>query len=187
MRKLVYGALLGGISSASVALPPTPAPQIELYISGSSAQDEALENLIRLSGSVPGTPALCETGTLDIYRGNISGTANRVYYCRTTRKAARIAPGQRLAICKSSGGSGDGVTPVSAATPLHFIDLGKLPQTPSCVTGRAERAAGDFAAYTNHTACDGEGKLAVPRAGLSDVNPELVGGCSTPTSDAGPT
>ena len=38
------------------------------------------------------------------------------------------------------------------------------------------RATSDFAAYRNHTACNGEGRPAVPRAGLSDVNPELVGG-----------
>jgi hypothetical protein len=166
--------------SLAAALPPKPGPEVELYISGSSAQDEALENLVRLSAVLPGASNLCEPGTLDIYRGSINGTANRVFYCRSTRFAPGVQAGLRVAIYKSSGGSGEGVTPVSAGAPLRFIDLGKLPVTPSCVTGEAVRATTDFAAYSNHTRCDGDGKAAVPRAGLSDVNPELVGGVTSP-------
>jgi hypothetical protein len=180
VRRRVLGITLLCLTSLAEALPPTPGPQVELYISGSSAQDEALENLIRLSTSTPGVPNLCEAGTLDIYRSSIGGTANRVYYCRTGRNAPGVQAGMRLAIYKSSGGSGDGVTPVSAATPLRFIDLGRLPTVPTCANGQPVPATTDLMAYANHTACDGEGKLSVPKAGLSDVNPELVGGVSAP-------
>ncbi len=180
MRTLLLCVAFAGACSVGSALPPSPGPQVELYISGSTAQDEALENLIRLSAGIPGAPSLCAMGTLDIYRGSIGGTANRVFYCRVGGNVPGIAAGQRLAIYKSSGGSQDGVTPVSAATSLRFIDLGRLPRAPSCVTGQPARAASDFAAYGNHTGCDSEGKLAIPRAGLSDVNPELVGGVTTP-------
>ncbi len=168
------------ISQQAGALPPTPGPQVELVISGSSAQDEALENLLRLSAGIPGAPNLCEPGTLDIYRGTINGTANRVFYCRTSQAVTGLPAGLRLAIYKSSGGSGEGVTPVSAATPLRFIDLNRLANSPGCTSGEPARATPDFAAYRNHTGCDGEGRPAVPRAGLSDVNPELVGGVSAP-------
>jgi hypothetical protein len=162
------------------ALAPTPPPQIELYISGSSAQDEALENVIRLPAGVPSAPALCEPGTLDIYRGTIGGTANRVFYCRTSRAIAGVQDGLRLAIYKSSGGSGEGVTPVSGATPLPFLDLAKLPSSPACTSGQPIKATAELAAYTNHTGCNDSAKLARPRAGLSDVNPELVGGVTAP-------
>jgi len=162
------------------ALPPTPAPQIELYISGASAQDEALENLIRLANGLAGAPALCEPGSLDIYRGAIRGTANRVFYCRTSREVSGVAAGLALAIYKSSGGSGEGVNPVAAATPLPFLDLARLPHTPACEKGQQVRATADFAAYTNHTACDDAVRMVRPRAGLSDVNPELVGGVHGP-------
>jgi len=173
--------LSAGAAAAPVAaLPAVPPPQIELYISGSSAQDEALENVIRLPAGVPSAPALCEPGSLDIYRGMISGTANRVFYCRTSRAVAGVQPGLRLAIYKSSGGSGEGVTPVSAATPLPFLDLGKLPNSPGCIEGQPVRATAELAAYINHTGCNNSAKLARPRAGLSDVNPELVGGVTAP-------
>jgi hypothetical protein len=176
----VFWAAAVGAAPIAEALPPIPGPQVELYVSGSSAQDEALENLIRLTSGVAGAPNLCEPGTLDIYRGAISGTVNRVFYCRTSRNVPGLAAGLRLAIYKSSGGSGDGVTPVSAATGARFIDLAKLPQVSACLVGQAARATADLAAYGNHTGCDGEGRSSVPRAGLSDVNPELVGGVSAP-------
>lgn len=86
----------------------------------------------------------------------------------------------RVAIYKSSGGSGQGVTPVSAATPLPFLDLAKMAQLPGCLRGQPARATADFAAYTNHTGCGGASRLARPRAGLSDVNPELVGSVHAP-------
>jgi hypothetical protein len=179
MRKLAASALLAGLVSATcAALPPSPAPQIELFLSGSSAQDEALENLIRLPVGVPNAPALCAPGTLDIYRGTLGATANRVFYCLATPKMEGVG-GLRVAIYKSSGGSGEGVTPVSAATPLPFLDLARLPQKVECLAGQPVKGSTELAAYTNHTGCDGASKLAKPRAGLSDVNPELVGGVST--------
>jgi hypothetical protein len=181
MPKLASSTVLIAVlilkSVAAEALPPTPAPQIELYLSGSSAQDEALENLIRLPGGV-GAPALCQAGTIDIYRGALHGTANRVFYCAASGSVTGISLGERLAIYKSSGGSGEGVTPVSAATPLPFLDLGKLPHNPRCVNGQPVKGTTELAPYTNHTECDAAEKLARPRAGLSDVNPELVGGIS---------
>jgi hypothetical protein len=167
-------AALAGLSAAT-ALTPAQPPQIELYISGSSAQDEALENLIRLPSGIAGAPALCAPNSLDIYRGTVAGTANRVFYCRTSRDVPGVAAGLRLAIYKSSGGSGEGVTPVSGSTPLPFLDLAKLPPGAGCQHGQPVKGTADLAAYTNHTGCDGASKLVRPRAGLSDVNPELVG------------
>jgi hypothetical protein len=180
MRKYGAAMLAACITQHVYALPPSPAPQVELYLSGSTAQDEALENLVRLAPGILGAPNLCEPGTLDVYRGTIKGVPKRLYYCRTARNVAGVPAGLRVAIHKSSGGSGEGVTPVSAGTPLPFIDLSKLPAVPSCLTGQPVRGSRDFVAYRNHTGCDGRGKEAVPRAGLADVNPELVGGVASP-------
>jgi hypothetical protein len=69
-----------------------------------------------------------------------------VYYCRTSAHAPPVPAGLRVAIHKSSGSSGEGVTPVSAATPLSYIDLAKLNAAPGCRDAKRVRATGDFAA-----------------------------------------
>jgi hypothetical protein len=181
MRRYLWPVLLGASCVPSAwALPPSPAPQIELYLSGSTAQDEAIENLLRLTAGVRGAPNLCQPQTLDVYRGTIGGVEKRAYYCRTADNVPGVPSGLRLVIHKSSGGSGEGVTPVSAGTPIPYIDLAHLPAAVTCRTARPARGSADFAPYSNHTGCDGGGKLAVPRAGLADVNPELVGGVTHP-------
>jgi hypothetical protein len=181
MRASVWAGLLLTIAMPCAwALPPAPGPQLELFLSGSTAQDEALENLLRLGAGIAGAPNLCEPQTLDIYRGIIDGVAKRVYYCRTAGNVRGLPSGLRVAIHKSSGSSGEGVTPVSGASPLRYIDLANLPGAVSCRAGQPGRGSPEFSPYINHTGCDGGGKLAVPRAGLADVNPELVGGVTAP-------
>lgn len=170
------GVCVFWITQHAAALAPQPLPEVELFLSGATAQDEALENLFRLKAGLKQAPNICQPGTLDIYRGKIDGTAKRVFYCKTTAAVAGVPVGTRLAVHKSSGGSGEGVTPVSARTAVAYIDLAQLPPAAACAKGRAERASEDFAAYQNHTDCDAPGKAAVPRAGLSDVDPRLVGG-----------
>lgn len=177
-RFAVVSVLICG--TPALALPPSPAPQIELYVSGATAQDEALENLMRLKAGIAGAPNICRPDTLDIYRGKIDGTAKRVFYCQTSGNVPGVPAGLRLAVHKSSGGSGEGVTPVSSTRPISYIDLANLPQAASCRTAAAERAAGDLAGYSNHVGCDGGGKSVVPRAGISDVEPQLVGGITQP-------
>src|SRR5215510_14356805 len=94
--------LVAGMVRTASALPPLPAPQVELFLSGATAQDEALENLMRLTSGISGAPNICEPGSLDIYRGKINGTAKRVYYCRTTAAIPGVPAGMRLAVHKSS-------------------------------------------------------------------------------------
>ena len=162
------------------ALPPEPPPEIELYISGSTAQDELLENLMRLKSGIPGTPNICQDGSLDIYRGQINGIRKRMFYCLTTDSIPGVEAGRRLAVHKSSGGSGEGVTPVAGGEPVTFIDLDDLPQVESCRAPARVLHTGDLSAYSNRRACDGGGKRAVPIAGISDIEPELVGEVSAP-------
>lgn len=157
------------------ALPPDRQPEIELYITGSSAQDESLENLMRLVSDDDRSPTICQAGTLDIYRGSIDGTRKRVYTCLTSERLPGIPSGTRLAVHKSSGGSGEAVGPVARQTPIRFIDLARLPDTPACRKPSHVLFTGRLAAYSNHRDCGGEGKLAIPQAGISDIEPSLLG------------
>ncbi len=160
---------------SGLALPPDEAPEIELFISGSSAQDASLENLMRLKGGDDGTPSICQDGTLDIYRGAIDGVRKRVFYCLTSDRLDSLPAGKRLAVHKSSGGSGEGVGPVADGTPIPFIDLENLPDTADCRQPSRVLFNGKLAAYSNRRNCGGTGKDAVPQVGITDIEPELLG------------
>jgi hypothetical protein len=166
----------GALPGVGLALGPAEKPDVELYLSGSTAQDELLENLLRLNAGIDGAPNICEPGTLDIYRGAIAGTGKRLYFCRTSGNIPGVSAGRKLAIHKSSGGSGEGVGPVVNRSTIAFLDLAVLPDAASCRQGTEVRGTGDLVAFRDHRGCDGGGRLVVPRAGLSDVEPRLFGG-----------
>ncbi len=157
------------------AIPPDQPPEIEVFIAGSTTQDASLENLMRLTSGIPGTPNVCQTGSLDVYRGKINGIEKRVYYCLTSEFIDGVPSGLRLAVHKSSAGSGEGVAPVANAQQISYIDLENLPEDNNCSTPSRILHSGDLAAYSNRTDCGGGGKLAVPGLGVSDIEPTLLG------------
>ncbi len=76
MKKLavLLAATAAFASSHVMALPPTTTPELEVTLSGASAQDEALRDLIE---------SLCETGTLDFYNedGSSEPEGFNAYFC----------------------------------------------------------------------------------------------------------
>lgn len=174
----IAATLAGVASSGAFALSAaqynsTPGDTLDVFVSGASAQDGALERLFRNT---------CDAGTLDIYR---AGSNQRVLFCRISNAGVPGFPvaGQKVAIHKTSvGGSGNGVQPVANQTPLTFIDMNAIKSGAISCTGTstvaAETVAGTtFAGYTDHTNCGSTSgtRNAVPDAGISDVEPALVG------------
>lgn len=173
-RALVAAALL--LSTASThAIPPGEAPDIEVFVAGSADQGRLLENLMRLASGVPGTPNICQTGTLDIYRGTIDGTTKHVFYCLTSEHIDGVPSGLRLAVHKSSAGSSEGVAPVATGQLISYIDLENLPETEACQNPARVLHKGNLAAYNARSKCGGNGKLAAPNLGVSDIEPALLG------------
>lgn len=110
--KFAYRALTAAVTLACAAgasaLPMASfvenAGQVTVRITGSSAHDKGLNQLMRLQGA--GNPAMCVPGTLDIY--HTPDNNNRLFFC--TGGAQSGAAGLRLAVFKrSNGGSGTGV------------------------------------------------------------------------------
>lgn len=171
----VAAALAGAVTSTAFALPATdynatPGDTLDVFVSGASAQDGALERLFRNS---------CDAGTLDIFR---DGSNQRVLFCRISNAGVPGFPvaGQKVAIHKTSvGGSGNGVQPVANQTALGFIDMNAVKTNNLCTSGTSvpsETVAGTtFAGYVEHTGCTAPLRNAVPDAGISDVEPALVG------------
>jgi hypothetical protein len=158
-----------------LAVPAGEKPEIELFISGASAQDELLENVMRIRSGVDGIPNICAEGTLDIYRTVIAGTSKRVFYCRTSENIPGVEPGRRLAVHKSSGGSGEGAGPLVFRELIPFIDLASIAGQDGCKNDSRIVFTGNLAGYTNHTFCRRISILAAPSVGISDVEPALLG------------
>lgn len=146
-----------------------PDDTIEFAISGSSAQDNTLERLLR---------STCLDGSLDIYR---AGGNQRAMLCRLPAKAggiANIREGQKIAILKSSvGGSGYGVGPLITRRPLEFINLEDLKANLAqrCPAARTKAQPGDEAVqgYTEHQCSNPKPAFKVPDIGISDTEPQV--------------
>ena len=162
-------------ASAAHAIPPDEPPEIEVFVAGSAGQDSSLESLMRLTAGVPGTPNVCQTGTLDIYRGMIDGVKKSVFYCLTSEHVDGVPAGLRLAVHKSSRGSDEGVDPLATAQQIPYIDLENLPDNERCRHPSHVLYSGNLAAYSDRHDCGARGKLAVPSLGISDVEPALLG------------
>lgn len=144
---------------------------------------------IRVSGATAQDPGLlasalryCTAGSMTRY----SISNNFVYFC--TANTARITPragATKVAFYKYSvGGSGSGVGPVNAATPLPFLDLAKI--ATSCAAGASSTVdidgTGPLSSFQD-IAC-GAATTAVTTPvvsyiGVSDVEPQFFGGAST--------
>lgn len=173
-RKLLSAAVLlslGAGQAAALPLSDYDATTLDVYISGASAQDQGLESMMR---------RLCEANTLDIYRGT-SGSNQRMMFCRITSTNVPgfpAAPGRKVLLHKSSvGGSGNGVQPVADASQLAFMT-----QASTCPAPVGQPAQPGLPAYGLSTCTANVTANAVPHAGLSDVEPALLG--ATPTQNA---
>jgi hypothetical protein len=169
----VAGALaMVGVSSAASAAYFEPwtvagSEPFPLRLAGATAQDKGLILLMR---------RICAAGTMV----RVQGTTDSAMMCEANgTDSAPIATGTKVVFYKNSnGGSSRGVNPVADSTNVTFVNLGSLTQaqyTTSCtITTTASTA--DFADYKNY-ACGSNLTTVnqVPDAGISDVEPSLLG------------
>ena len=170
---IVGAALL--LPAMSRALPITDyrsheGDTLDLFVAGSSAQDNALQSLFRL---------MCEPNSLDVFRAG--GGNVRLFFCRTRRAAGAIpgiAPGQKVALHKSSvSGSGSGVGPLIQRTTVEFLNVQdvQLHFAERCMAQQpiAHPQEGALTAYTEYQCANPSPSRQVPDAGISDVEPRF--------------
>ncbi|MGO9992514.1 MAG: hypothetical protein ACLPTF_08355 [Steroidobacteraceae bacterium] len=143
---------------------------LDLFVSGSSAQDNTLEQLFRF---------ICEPNSLDIYRSN--GGNVRLLFCRTPSGAGAVPGfpgGQKVAFHKSSiGGSGSGVGPLIQLATVEFLNVLDVRAhfDERCPTEKRKRysAEGTLPAYTVLDCLNPTPAREVPDVGISDVEPRF--------------
>ena len=141
----------------------------DIYISGASAQDNGILAMLLQE---------CVSGSLTRYSIN----NNFAYICTT---AATLNVGQpQVAVFKYSvGGSGSGVTPVNATTPLPFLSMSSI--IANCNVAAVVTTFGTLTQPYNNVVCP-EANSAIlagnnvgARLGLSDVEPSFFGNAAT--------
>jgi hypothetical protein len=165
---LAVAATLGlGVGSAH-ALPLSDynaADTMDLYMSGASAQDNALRTLFTQLCD-RGTGAGSATDTFNAYNG-VSGTNQSMVFCRT-KGVTGVANGTKILFHKSSvGGSGNGVQPVANSTILLFMTTAST--CPAVTPGSTVTCTANAL-----TPASGVGSVP-PDGGISDVEPKLLG------------
>lgn len=154
------------------ALEPTISPDIEIFMSGATAQDLNVRQLF---------DELCVAGTLDTYFDNSvqanPGSAHAALFC--TLDSSKV-PGlsvnnpKVLFHKRSAGGSAQGVNPVldEQAIDAMVINNGNCTKTPPETF------------YRCGISTQGDLIKKVSDAGVSDINPELFRGDNTPDGSA---
>lgn len=145
-----------------------PGDTLDLFVSGSSAQDNGLQRLFRL---------VCESNTLDVYRAE----GVRLFFCRTKTGAGGLPgsiTGQKVALHKSSvGGSGGGVGPLIQRTAVNFFNVtdARAQFDQRCPSEKRTKhlAEGAQIAYTEYECSNPKPDREVPDAGISDVEPRF--------------
>jgi hypothetical protein len=154
---------------------------VELFVAGSSAQDNGLQALFRL---------ICEPDSLDIYR--VSDGSVRLFFCRSRRGSSALQgfpQGVKIAFHKSSvGGSGSGVGPLIQRTPVEFLNVQDIRAHFAERCPRRTRAyfsdEGVLIGYSEYECANPSAAHTVPDAGISDVEPQYLLASYHLTADA---
>ncbi|MBI4697314.1 MAG: hypothetical protein HY749_25180 [Gammaproteobacteria bacterium] len=186
ISKLAFAvaAICGGSAHALdlnvVAFNEADPNQVTIRVGGSSAHDNGLQQLMRLTHA--GGAEICKAGTLDVYM--TSDKNARLFYCQAGADSG-LAATKRLAIFKrSNGGSGTGIATVlrpgvTSLTDGSTVAPNYLDVSNAAVKGAAGvafAADGNFAAYTLHSGITTTGTtIAAPLnaadVGISDIEP----------------
>jgi hypothetical protein len=155
------------------ALEPSVTPDIEIFMSGATAQDGNLELLFQ---------ELCIADTLDVYLDNSNpsslGSAHRAYFCQLdSSKVTGLSQSNPKVLLhkRAKGGSAQGVNPVLDE---QAIDAMAINNGGNCVQDGANRR------YLCRISEPGDLIQKVSDAGVSDVNPEMFRGVNNPDGSA---
>jgi len=173
LKKLTVAISATLISTSAFALAPTANVDLEIFMSGASAQDKAIEGLFS---------DLCVTNTLDTYKDlrtdGKRGKAHTAFFCTLDNTKLSSAAQAAMTLTnpnvlfhkRSAGGSAQGVNPV---LDLQAIDAMVI-NNGNCV---------QLAGTTDWNCSIGNPGDTVPvisDAGVSDVNPEMFIKQNTP-------
>ncbi|HEB55361.1 MAG TPA: hypothetical protein ENI98_03450 [Gammaproteobacteria bacterium] len=174
------------LSGSAFALSPTTVPDIEVFMSGATAQDKGIaalfENICITDAS--GTPI-----DLDVFEDDSAkpGKAHTAYFCTVdnSKVVGGFADGLNKKVLfhkRSKGGSAQGVNPVIDEVAINAMNINNGNCVAPVGTEKFWRCdITEFAA--DGVTRTGNLNLVVSDAGVSDVNPEMFVGANTPAGN----
>ena len=148
---LAYGMVL--IAGQAFAHGPSVTPDLQVFISGSSALQSTLGKT---------ADKMMQAGTIDVYYDNATNGSNYRAYFGTVTGTGTVLDGKKVLIHESAvGGSIQGVAPVALATSINRMNI----DAATCTS-----TGGAYPAVTYKCTST---VAAVPDAGVSDAEPAL--------------
>ena len=172
LKKLTLAITAALVSTSVMATLPSVTPGIEIFMSGATAQDLAIESLMT---------DLCVANTLDTFK---QGTSHAAYYCNID--SSKIINGTTIVNPtvlfhkRSAGGSALGVNPEIDGTAIEHMRIIRANGTNNCT----ESSLGSKSWACTAVAANGDTLMVASDVGVSDVNPELFVGENTPTGSS---
>ncbi len=176
------------LSGSAFALSPTTTPDIEIFMSGATAQDKGIAALFE---NICVTDANGVPVDLDVFKDNSNpakpGKAHTAYFC--TLDNAKV-PGLSITAPKvlfhkrSSGGSAQGVNPVIDEVAIDAMNINNGNCAAPDTANGEDFWRCDITPDTDNDPTTGNLIQVVSDAGVSDVNPEMFVGDNTPAGNS---
>ncbi|MCX7099394.1 MAG: hypothetical protein NTV43_15975 [Methylococcales bacterium] len=167
VKAALMALALSGFSGASLAWDPKNTPDLELYMSGATAMDNAIKAMF---------DNLCENTAAepkDYYIDGTAGTNYRAFFCTLTpAKVPGLSASKKvLFIKRSAGGSAQGVSPLIEEKKIDALNIFNN----NCVASAADP-------HIWNCSITNPNDLLVknPNMGISDVDPFMFRGPNTP-------
>lgn len=162
LTKIALACAMALAAGQSFAHGPSVMPDLEVFISGSSALQNNLGKIVE--------SMMPNTATTDVYYDSVKNGGNYRAYFGTVSGTGTVLDGKKVLMHeRATGGSIQGVNPVAQATAIARMKIVAATCTP---TG---------AVYPAATYKCTETVNAVPDAGVSDVEPAMFLGDNLPT------
>ncbi len=141
-----------------------------VFLSGATAQDKGMILLMR---------RLCSAGTMTRVQAKIGTATHQSMFCEANgTDTTGITAATKIVLHKNGGGSSNGVNSVADSLTVAFLNLSVLNATniTSC-TVTTVASTTDFADYKNYVCASSlvTASNVIPDAGISDVEPSLLG------------
>ncbi|MGD7037025.1 hypothetical protein [Methylotuvimicrobium buryatense] len=153
---------LTGFSGAAQAWTPSDTPDLELFMSGATAMDNAMTSMFN---------NICQD--TDYYTDPNNGAGYRAFFCTLTpaNVPGLSAPKKVLFIKRSAGGSAQGVNPLAEESQLDALNIFNNNCTEDTAGGKK---------WTCTINNPGDLTPKHPNIGISDVDPFMFRGRNTP-------